>query len=672
MNSFEKIKEGVERRREYLRSKVGVVRVTGGMQDPKLKAVELEVLPGVPQGLLHVSKLRADLDVKIPYWNYNVFLGGFVDVIMRIKDGSGDIVYSATKRNPGPLGPGDFPLPQSIPQASIPHEGTYTIDYFASSDSGNNNDSEPFTITIDRTAPYYNVDPSLAFPTALEVPATVITDATFGGGVTEFICTLPEYPGRTGEDYIVVFWGPGLPETIDDPDPAFGPVPVPADLKIAIPKTIIESRPNGPTFAVYWLTDKAGNVSSVSHPAQVDVQLGALPADLKPPEVPLGPLVDLADAHLGVEVKIPAYNNPQGSTIHAIWGATPLGLRDPGSDPVDVFVVVPWSVLKAEYTGGPGEQPVQVSYQVKRGSLTFPDTPLCVDITVDFSIIGPPNPEEPDPVNPNLPLVHLTGADGLTDTLTPADKGKDVTATVELYSPVAAGEVLQLYWGTQETPVDDFTVVAEVPGNTISFTIPWAAIELQANNPALPMYYTINSATGNNPQQSKDTPVDVNVLVVGFDPVSFPDLYENSEGQKYLSCPSLHSEDYTDPNAKFGFRVQVPGDTDLKAGDTLIAVWQGYAFDGTTEIPATRFVHDHGALTAAEAVNGFIFLVEPYATHILPIVQGYADVTYAVTPGGTETPIPADPLPEKQRVDLARPGGSPGNPLTCEVPPPKP
>ena len=667
MNSFEKIKDGIERRRAYLRSKVAAVHAPDASQDPKLDPVIVEVLPGLPQGLLHVSKLGADLDVKIPYWNFLIPANFYADVTMRIKDASGNVVFSDKKRNNGPLVSGDFPLAQNIAKDNIPHEGTYTIDYLVESNTGNNNDSWPFTITIDRTAPYYNVDPALAFPVALGVPATVITDATFGGGVTEFVCTLPEYTGRTGEDYIVVFWGPGLPENINDPDPAFGPVAVPANLKIPIPKTIIESRPNGPTFAVYFLTDKAGNVSSVSTPVQVDVQLGALPDDLKNPEVPLGPLVDLADAHLGVVIKIPAYTNPQGSTIQAVWGGTDLSPRDPGSDPVDVYIPVPWSVLKAEYTGGPGEQPVQASYQVKRGSLLFPDTPLVVDVTVDFSVIGPPNPDEPDPVNPNLPEVHLTGADGGVDKLTPADRGKDVPATVELYDPVQAGQILQLFWGTQVTPVDEFTVVGESAGDTISFTIPWTAIEAQGNNPALPMYYTINSAAGNNPQHSKNTPVDVAVLVVGFDPVSFPDLYEDAGGNKFLSCASLYSEDYNDPLAKFGFRVRVPGDTDLKVGDTLVAVWQGYEFDETTEIPATRFTHDHGALSAEEVANGFTFLVEPYAAHILPIGQGYADVTYTVTPAGGGTPIPADPLPAKQYVDLVRPGG-----ITCEVPPPKP
>ncbi|MCF5674194.1 hypothetical protein GIV48_25995, partial [Pseudomonas syringae] len=75
MNNVEKIKEGVERRREYLRSKAGVVRAPGGLQDPLLKPVVLEVLPGNPPGLLQVSKLEADLDVKIPYWDYIIPAG---------------------------------------------------------------------------------------------------------------------------------------------------------------------------------------------------------------------------------------------------------------------------------------------------------------------------------------------------------------------------------------------------------------------------------------------------------------------------------------------------------------------------------------------------------------------------------------------------------------------
>jgi hypothetical protein len=667
MASSDKIKEGARKRLEYMRSPVRSSRVDISQADP-LDPPELkDILPGLPEGLLPISALSADLDVQIPYWNANIFPGYYVDVILDIVGTDGTPVYSLKKRYDGPLSSGDFPLAQPIPHIAIPHEGVFNFRYGVYVSSGASNISLPRTVTIDRTPPYYNADPDLAFPTELTVPATVITDATFAGGITTFDCTLPDYPGITDEDRVVVFWGPSLPETPDAPDPAFGPTLIPADRKIPIPKTLIEDKPNGATYAVYWLTDKAGNVSSISRPVQVDVQLGALPADLKNPEVPLGPLVDLADAHLGVTVLIPAFSNPAGTTIQAKWGATDLGPVDPGSVPRDTYVPVAWSTLKGEYTGGPGEEPVTVGYQVKRGSLVFPPAPLTLDVEVDFSTIGPGNPNEPDPVNPNLAQVHLIGADGGQDHLTPSDDGKDITATVELYTPVNAGEVLSLYWGVSPTAVDDFTVVTEAAGDPIDFTIPWAAIEAQANNAALPMYYTINSADGNNPQRSVDTLVNVDVLRVKFEPVSFPDVYEDDLGNKTLSCPSLYSEDFTDPTAKFGFRVAVPGDKDFKIGDTVSAVWQGYEFDGTTAIPSTRFTHIHTVATPEEVTNGFWFLVEPYVDHILPIREGYAEVTYTVTPAGGGTPVPANPMPGKQIVWLVRPGGD-----TCEVPPPKP
>jgi hypothetical protein len=667
MSASNKIAEGEKKRRDYVRSRIKGNGASVSQADKLDPPLVKDILPGLPEGLLPVSVLLADLDVQIPYWNSQVGPGFYAEVTVNIMMPDDSVVYGRTERFQGPLGADAFPLQLNIPQANIPHEGVFNLAYDVFVSDGTDNSSESRVITIDRTAPYYNPDPQLAFPPVLQVPANVITDATFAGGVTSFDCTLPDYPELTAEDRIVVYWGPGLPEGPNAPDPAFGPVVVPADRKIPIPKTVITDRPNGPTFAVYWLTDKAGNVSSISKPAEVDVQLGGLPADLKDPDVPLGPLVDLADAHLGVTVLIPAFNNPGGSIIKATWGGTALGEVTPGSVPRDTYVPVPWSTLKAEYAGGPGEMPVTVGYQVKRGSLLFPAAPLTKDVSADFSTIGPGNPNEPDPVNPDLLQVHLIGADGGQDHLTPSDDGLDVTATVALYTPVNAGEVLSLYWGVDKTPVDDFTVVAEQPGDLINFTIPWAAIEAQANNAALPMYYTINSATGNNPQQSVDTLVNVDVLRVGFEPVSFPDLFVDDVGNKTLSCASLYSEDYDNPLAKFGFRVEVPADTDLKPGDEVIAVWQGYDFDGTTEIPATRFTHTHPPLTQGEADNGFIFLVEPYADHILPIGQGFAEVTYTVTPAGGGTPVPANPMPAKQYVTVIRPGG-----ITCQVPPPKP
>ncbi|MBX8477480.1 hypothetical protein K5D38_22130 [Pseudomonas cichorii] len=665
MSNSDRIKEGLQKRREYMRSRAWKRGSQISQSDKLEPALVKDIMPGLPQGLLPVSVLATDLDVKIPYWHIEINV--YVDVTLSLIDSNDQIVYEHKQRFFGPLLESDFPLEKDIPQVSIPHEGVFRIEYSVFTSEGTVNNSEPITITIDRTAPYYNTDPLLAFPAALEVPAEVITDDTFAGGVTEFVCTLPDYPDKAAEDTIVVYWGPTMPDNPNAPSPAFGPAPVPADLKIPIPKSFIEAKANGLTYAVYWLVDKAGNVSSISRPVQVDVQLGALPGNFKDPLVPLGPLVDLADAHLGVKVLVPAFDHPAGTFIHVKWGATPMIPVAPGSVPRDVEVDVPWGALKGEYLG-PGEKPVTASYQVGRGTLLFPDIPLSVDVQVDFSTIGPGNPDEPDPVNPRLEQVHLTGADGGQDHLTPSDDGKDIPATVALYDPPLPTEVLNLYWANPDTPVASFTVVNEKPGDIITFTIPWAAIEAEGNNPALPMFYSINSDDGNNPQFSRDTYVNVDVLRVSYEPVSFPDVFTDDLGNTALSCISLYSEDYDDPNAKFGFRVNVPGDTDLKAGDEVIAVWQGYEFDGTTEIPATRFTYAHPPLTQEEAANGFIFLVEPYADHILPIRRGYADVTYTVTPAGGGTPVPANPMPAKQYVSVV----IPGNDLTCVVPPPKP
>ncbi|MDO7928756.1 hypothetical protein Q6A51_18375 [Pseudomonas sp. KFB-139] len=667
MSNAHKIAEGIQKRREYMRSQV---KRGGGNPSPDAlldPALVSAIIAGLPPGLLRVKDLVGDLDVQIPYWHLPIVSTGYVDVVLTLTNSEDYIIYVNSKRFMGPLDATDFPLEKNIPHDNIPHEGVFTIAYEIFTNEGTNNSSSPLTITIDRTPPYFNPDPALAFPTALIVPADFITDETFAGGVTEFVCTLPDYPGITDEDQVVVYWGPGMPDSPNAPNPAFGPVVIPADRKIPIQKSFIEDKVNGPTLVVYWLTDKAGNVSAVSQITVVDVQLGALPADLQPPEVPLGPLVDLADAHMGVTVLVPAFNNPASTLVRVKWGGTDLAPVEPGSMPRDVYVTVPWGTLKAEYLG-PGEKPLEVSYQVSRGTLLFPDAPLTLGIDVDFSTIGPGNPDEPDPVNPTLAQVHLTGADGGQDHLTPSDDGKDINATTTLYTPVLPTEVLKLYWGTQETPVYEFTVANEKPGDPISFTIPWTAIEPQANNPALPMYYTINSDNGNNPQSSPPTPVNVDVLRISFEPATFPDVFVDDLGNGTLSCISLRSEDYNDPTAKFGFRVQIPADKDLAVGDEVIAVWQGYELDGTTAIPATRFTHVHPPLKQEEVDNGFLFLVEPYVDHILPIKRGFTEVTYTVTPAGGGTPVPANPMPAKQYVSLLIPGED----LTCVVPPPEP
>lgn len=74
---------------------------------------------------------------------------------------------------------------------------------------------------------------------------------------------------------------------------------------------------------VYVLVDKAGNISRVSKPMSVVVALGAMPANLKLPEVPLAAddLIDRLDAKQGVQVHVLEYDNWKSTDeISVSWG----------------------------------------------------------------------------------------------------------------------------------------------------------------------------------------------------------------------------------------------------------------------------------------------------------------------------------------------------------------
>lgn len=140
------------------------------------------------------------------------------------------------------------------------------------------------------------------------------------------VLRLPDYPDRSAGDCVYYYW---LKEVPDDPTHVklAGKAEVTAaDQVLPVPESFIKEEGDGEFVAIYALTDKAGNISRLSLPASVSVALGAMPANLQAPVVPLAAdgLIDRADAMLGVQVHIPEFTNWKPTDeISASWQGAP-------------------------------------------------------------------------------------------------------------------------------------------------------------------------------------------------------------------------------------------------------------------------------------------------------------------------------------------------------------
>lgn len=622
--SLDRMQQDAQVRREYRLEQIRRGKARREQQNLLDPPIITDAIPDY-DGLLPVDKLQADLRVGIPLWDWieDGYSPGDADTItLFLKNPDGTTVYTGVQQYPLPLDEDAFPSVIAVPQDKIPAHGQYIVEYRLTLFTGTPTMSNTAPLIIDSQPPYFNPGQP-ATPAAIQVPVEVVTDQYLADNGNELVCTLPDYPDKARGDQVIVYFGLEIPEDIDAVAPVVGPIDVPVDLRIPIPGSAIQDRLDGHNYIFYWLRDKAGNFSDISEPASIDVQLGVMPDDLKPPQVPLAPISRL-DALEPVMVEIPAFTGPDKVTVKALWGKTALAELKPGPAPqFPLKIQVPWSALEAEYdyTSTTDAQTVRVAYQVWRGPLAFPEAgPLHLDVEVDLSVVGPPDPD-PDPVNPDLPRVHLTSSTGNTDKLTVADKGQPARASVLLHALPENEEVISLYW--RDVVVDTFTVNGQSEGDQIDFNITWEQLLAGGNDPAFPMRYTIRGKDDVNFQQSEDTLVDVDIVTIDLLEPSFPTT-DTATG--WINCGSI------DP-VTGALPVFIPGNsTWLKDGDEITVVSQGFTL---ADIPVvgTEFSLVH-TLQTGEAAGGATILIEPYEDKLLPIVLGKVLTRYSAVIDG--------------------------------------
>lgn len=516
----------------------------------------------------------------------------------------------------------DFPLSFTVPEEQFNIPRYVSLHYQLHTDSGNSVDSDPIRIEIDHRAPNTNnPGEALIFPD--EVIRDGVTEEWLARNGDQLEVEVPRWSDLEVGDTVYFYWG-----TPFDTEPVGSLVITESHaapgtpIAFAYSGDTLREKGNGELNGYYVLSDRAGNRNPPSRIVPIDViDLPAVPDEFPAPVVPLATvdkLIDLGDARTGVVVEIgPIIDAAGGDTLQTWWNGRQLPtITLPPAPTWPQTVPVAWAILSADGFAAP--VPGNVQYRWQRGTGSGKDSPV-TSFTVDLTVAGP-DPIGPDPINPNLDLLVVKGLTG-DNVLIGPDMDKDARVALELYGNPRAGEVLELHWGDHPQVAATYRVQAtDLPGQQVWFEVPWDIIDSVGNNPQLPVFYWVSN--GVNRQRSGNTLVRVAVRPVeGLEPPSLPD----ASLWNWINC---ENEPWN------GIRVKIPGNAVLlQAGDLIEMSWQlCRATTGEDPITETVFFAPH-TLTAAEAVDGVILVMDRFTELVLPLqmADGSANVGYRLT-----------------------------------------
>lgn len=453
-----------------------------------------------------------------------------------------------------------------------------------------------------------------------------------------------------------------LPDDPADVD-LIGPQPIDPGGKVRIPKDNFIVTGDGLCCGFYLLIDKAGNISALSLYELMSVALGTLP----PKPLPKPTAADATGGELlrsdivdgGVLVNVPRVTNGKPTdTVVVTWKdqeltpGTPVGGNPQGG--INIFM--PWDRIWAAYGSTTvGVVDHSLTYKVLRGVEPFPSETetVKVNLSAPGPVIDPPNPE---PGNDQLKPVNVVGESGVANVLVASDEDKEVNAEIELVAPLVDDDSYQVMWNG--TPIGDpyiIDVTNDTAGDTIEIALDWDDIRSEGPSDAMPVWYELtNPNHANHQEPDPHSSVEIKFLTLEM-PEAEP---QTDHPSGWITCNHLRES-----GGEWGFAWKIPANPHMKPGDDVNVEYNGYTdFANPVLVPGTNLKHTFTNITDAQARDGIIWWVGPYATHFLPIwskekPNGKGEVTYNIEGK------PAASRPTNTRVFLSQGEGS------CNIPP---
>lgn len=521
-----------------------------------------------------------------------------------------------------------FPYEVTLPPSTFSNirDGYFNYYYVVESSSGAVSDpSAKQRIRIDRVPPYDNSRP---LPLAI---AEIITPDYIVENKNTIPVTIPGYAGmEAGDEFQIktsaggVSSIPGAKGIVTAEDVEKNEIRYAIDGD-AFKKAVAE----GERSVGYTLTDRAGNTSLPADFAQIKVLYTPVPVPGTAAEVPLydnDPMgervIDLNDAIFGVTAEIPAWKNAiAGDQVVVSWGGkSDAQMLATVVNPATAFPLTVAVSRKIISDVGSSEN-IPVGYTIYRGNVPFDGPDRTVD--VDIETAGPaPEPGEEDNKKLAKPT-FIAPVSSKENELTPDDRNNDVKVSVPLYENVAAGHIIDLFYGPlirngeiiKDNIVDTHTVTEGnlTPGDNdyiedaFTLTISKEVIIAAGNNLEQNLQYTVSRSDHTNPNRSLRTTARVVINTPGGDKglqkATFPDV--NKKG--FLVQPDL---------GLHGARVHVPLYEIYNVGDdTITCHWHmtsDYDKNGD-EITASYYDTEPRKLSLVDTVNGYIEFVIPYS-----------------------------------------------------------
>lgn len=450
--------------------------------------------------------------------------------------------------------------------------------------------SVPSFFTVDRIAPYASLIrrdvPPVATYTGSLPAGTPLTQSIIkaDGGAPHAI---PDnnYPTPSGQwvfgDTLRFYWSQGL---VPLPEFEVGSQQMQQTGNLfTVPESAITV--GGPWNFFYTITDPAGNVSRPSVVSTFNVSLLPAPGQLEV-FIPLAPapvggsldnLLNVLDYVAGISFEV-TYTDPQFSLDQVQWRVgkqayTPLS---------PTFTTLPSvisgaalnALLRAEYgTTNRGPQPLEVQCRVVRNGEIF-DSPIKT-VRLDLSVTGGVNPGEPGSRNPNLNQAHIFGEGSLVpDVITAEHANKLITVQILLWmvdDKPEPGQWIHVVGDDGIAVLPPFEITTQLPGEMITFTLPWTSQLIKRNGAQNIHYFVAASQTPgptDNLNRAPDTPITVtDAVMISLSPPQFVRTY-GSGPSLIWNCDSMGPRPQVTP-ADYDGRIFVPGNPDFVLNETL-------------------------------------------------------------------------------------------------------